>query len=86
MQHDVSSVIEYKLHGWYKNNEDDAGYAETFWVPIHRLRHLGTGNVTEAIVTFLKHSRDACTETIEGWFENEEGEEGEEASHGSEED
>ena len=85
MQHDMSSVIEYKLHGWYKNNEDDAGYAETFWVPIHRLRHLGTGTLTDAIVTFLKGARDACTETIEQWFEDE-GEEGEEVSHGSEED
>ena len=83
MSHDMTDVFEFKLHGWYKHHEDDAGYADTFWVPIHRLKHLPVGQLNASFLEYLKASRDVYVELMSSWFE--EGEEhAEEGSSSSE--
>ena len=69
MQHDISAVFEIKLHGWFKNHSDDAGFADTLWVPLHRLKHLPVGVLNKSVADFLKASRDAYIDTVSSWFE-----------------
>ena len=67
---ELSSVAEYKVHGWFKNKPGDAGCGDTYYLPIDELREqLSREAVQAALSSFREAAQAADTAALDAYDE-----------------